>query len=87
MLHNPDMMKWERAEQLHISFNALLEFVEKHNGELPKLNNEDEAKELVALAAAIVEATNKSEVEIEDVIKLEKIDEEVVTNVARFARA
>ena len=81
------MMKWERAEQLHLSFVALLDFAEKHNGDLPKLNNEDDAKELVALAAAMVEATKKSEVEIEDIIKLEKIDEEVVANVARFARA
>lgn len=64
----------------------MLEFVLKY-GELPRLNHEGDMKELVALASEMVEATNNSEVEIEDVVKLEKIDEAIVSNVARFARA
>ena len=43
MMHNPDMMKWERAENLHIIYRALLQFVAKHGGELPRLNNEEDA--------------------------------------------
>jgi ubiquitin-activating enzyme E1 len=56
MMHNPDMMKWNRAEQLHVIFRALMQFVAKHKGELPRLNNEEDATEVSELAKVIVQA-------------------------------
>jgi ubiquitin-activating enzyme E1 len=83
-----DLCDWEkigRPELLHVVFNALLRFVEKHGG-LPELNNEEQANELVALVKALNDE-NKSQMAIEGAIKLDNIDEEIVRNVARFARA
>jgi hypothetical protein len=42
-MHNPDMMKWGRAEQLHVIYRALLQFASTHKGELPRLSNEEDA--------------------------------------------
>ena len=42
-LHNPDMWKFGRAENLHVALNALLEFTSRNNGELPRLSNEEDA--------------------------------------------
>ena len=51
------------------------------------MNNSEDAKELADMATKMVEAANKSEVEMEDVIKLEKADVDVAMNVALFGRA
>ena len=85
MLHNPDMCKWERAEQLHLAFQALLQFTAAHNGELPRSNNEDDAAELVGLAKKVLEANQKSDKD--DVVKIKEVDAEIISNVARYARA
>lgn len=84
-LENCDFEKFGRPELLHTTFNALLNFVEKH-GSLPKLNDEGDATELVALTKAINDS-NKSKMDIEGLIKLDSIDEDIVKNVAKFARA
>jgi len=42
-LENPDMVKFGRPEQLHVGINALLRFTAAHNGELPRVNNDDDA--------------------------------------------
>ncbi len=55
-MHNPDMMKWERPEHLHVIFRALLQFVAKHGGELPRLNHEEDAAEVAEIAKALVKA-------------------------------
>lgn len=70
---------------MHITFTALLNFVEKHKA-LPNLNDEADANELVKLTKEIND-DNKSKMDIEGIIKLDSIDEDVVKNVARFARA
>ncbi len=54
MMHNPDMMKWGRAEQLHVIYRALLAFTAKHGGELPGLNNEKDAAEVSEIVKAMV---------------------------------
>ena len=87
MMHNPDMMKWERAENLHIIYRALLQFVAKHGGELPRLNHEEDATEVAEIAKALVKAQKDSTIEVEDVIKLEESDAKLAMNVSRFARA
>lgn len=84
-LDNCDFEKFGRPELLHTTFNALLKFVEKYGG-LPKLNDEDDATELVNMTKQI-NNDNKSIMDIEGIIKLDSIDEEVVKNVARFAKA
>lgn len=79
-----DMFDWEkfgRPELLHIVYNALLEFVAQNNNKLPELNNEEHANKLLALTKQINESDRGK-----DALKAE-IDDEIVKNVARYARA
>jgi ubiquitin-activating enzyme E1 len=70
---------------LHLTLLAVFEFVKKHK-ELPRLNNAADANELLSLTNELNE-NNKKKMDIEGLIKVEKINEDVVKNVASFARA
>lgn len=63
----------------------MLLFVADNNGELPRLNNEEDAAKLHGIAQGLLDA-NK-EMEIEDIIKIDELDKDVVYNVSKFARA
>ena len=71
---------------LHMSLGALLDFVADKCGELPRLHNEEDAKQLLEMVKQKNEANKNMPMEIEGVIKLETIDEEIVLNIARYAR-
>jgi len=81
-LENPDLEKWGRPEQLHVGLNAVLAYYEEHR-RLPRLNNEDDAKELVK----IYEHINSNITPGEGVVKAEEINQEVITNIAKYADA
>ena len=55
-MHNPDMMKWERAEQLHVIHRAILQFAGSHGGQLPRLNSEKDATQIAEIAKAMIQA-------------------------------
>lgn len=48
-----DFAKIERAGQLHLGFQALQKFADKHNGSLPRPMNDGDASELVSLTAEV----------------------------------
>lgn len=66
---------------MHIIFNALLEFARVNHKELPRLNNEEDAQAVWELAKKIND-TDRGE----NAVKTE-LDEQLVKNCARFARA
>ncbi|CCH41012.1 ubiquitin-activating enzyme E1 [Wickerhamomyces ciferrii] len=45
----PDFAKFDRPEQLHLGFQALHQFQEKHNGSLPRPLNDEDANEFLHL--------------------------------------
>ncbi|KAJ3186739.1 SPS-sensor component ptr3 [Gaertneriomyces sp. JEL0708] len=49
----PDFAKFDRPAQLHVGFQALDAFTAKHNGELPRPRNEQDAVEVLELAKQI----------------------------------
>ncbi|KAM3134632.1 hypothetical protein pb186bvf_013274 [Paramecium bursaria] len=78
-----DLVDWEkigRPELLHIATNALFQFAANHGG-LPELNNEDHAEQVWKLAQEINAAERG-----EGAVKAD-LDEQIVKNVARHARA
>jgi len=81
-LINPDMWKWNRAENLHISLRSLLAFTAKHDGNLPTAADADE---MVEIATAFMKADKESE--LKDAVKLDELQEDIVRNVASFARS
>jgi ubiquitin-activating enzyme E1 len=81
MLINADLRLFGRAEQLHIGFCAILKYYEKHNS-LPELNNLGQAEEVVKLAIALNEDHKAKKA-----FSVEKVEEEVVKNMALYARA
>lgn len=68
------------ASHLHFARLALWEFQEK-NGRLPKLHDEAEADQVVAIAEEIL----KKHKEIADAITVEELDKAVVKNYALYA--
>lgn len=70
---------------LHLTLLAIFEFVKKHK-DLPRLNNAADAQELLSLTNELND-NNKKKMDIEGLIKVENINEEVVKNIASFARA
>lgn len=80
-----DYSKMDRPFLEHLIYNALLDFY-THKKQLPRLLNEDDAKELLAIAQKINE-TNKAASNIAGVLKVDNIDEEITKNIARYARA
>jgi ubiquitin-activating enzyme E1 len=79
-----DLCDWEkigRPELLHVVYNALLVFASKHNDQLPELNNDAHAKELVDITKQINDSDRG-----EGCVKAD-IDEDVVKRCALFARA
>ncbi len=80
-LINANLSCFGRAEQLHVGFCAILAFYAKHNA-LPAINNEEHAKEVVALAQTI-----NAEKKAKNVLNVEKLEEGVIRNMARFAGA
>lgn len=72
-------------DQLHVILNGIFAFYKQHRG-LPNLNDEKDAGELVALVKEINEK-NKKAMDIEGLVKVEQVNEDLVKNVARFAKA
>ncbi|KAI5362641.1 putative ubiquitin/SUMO-activating enzyme E1, THIF-type NAD/FAD binding, ubiquitin-activating enzyme [Septoria linicola] len=71
-----DFAKFDRPGQLHAGFQALHAFAEKHNGDLPRAHNDEDAKEVFKLAQEINEqAEDKAE-----------LDDKVITELSYQAR-
>jgi len=68
-----DFAKMEAPGELHLAFQALNEFRNKHKGQLPGPHNEDHALEVLQLVKDLNEKSPN---------KLEKIDEKTIKNVA-----
>jgi len=81
-LENPDLEKWGRPEQLHIGLNAILAYHEEYK-RLPRLNNEEDAQQLLK----VYEYINSNTSNEEGNIKVEEVNKDVVLNIARFAQA
>jgi ubiquitin-activating enzyme E1 len=77
-----DFAKMERPGLLHIAFQALHQFTQRHNGQLPASGNAAHADEVLSLAKALNEASTGFKVEAE---VLEK-EGEVVRKLALGAR-
>ena len=50
-----DFAKFDRPVQLHVGFQAIQAFVEKHNGKLPRPHNEEDAKSVWDLAQSLAQ--------------------------------
>lgn len=48
-----DFAKFDRPAQMHVGFQALHEFADSHNGELPRPHNDADAQEVLKLAQKI----------------------------------
>jgi ubiquitin-activating enzyme E1 len=68
-----DLGKFGRAEQLHVAFIALNQFIEEHRGRLPHARDESSIAKVIQLAKAV-----QSNV-------IDSVDEEVVRKVVAFA--
>lgn len=71
-----DFAKFDRPGQLHVGFQALHAFAEKHAGELPRAHNAEDAKEIFQLAQEI----NKTQDEAAE------LDEKIITELSYQAR-
>ena len=80
MLETPDLRYFGRSDQLHIAFNAILNF-HKTQGRLPG-NNEEDFQAVLAESKSIIEA-NKAV----DGLVLEELEEKIVRNSALYAQA
>ena len=58
-----DFAKFDRPPQLHLGFQALHLFAEKHNGQLPRPHNDSDATEVYSLASAMAK---KQDVELDE---------------------
>jgi ubiquitin-activating enzyme E1 len=66
-----DWAKMERPDQLHLAFQALQVFQQKHGGQLPAPRNDEHANEIVAIVRELNDkAQNKQEQIDEKLIKL-----------------
>lgn len=84
----PDYGKFGRPQQLHVAYQAIEAFRDKH-GELPALHDAAHADECVALAEDF-NATQRAAKEsggAPNALVLEEVDGDVVRTVARLARA
>lgn len=54
MLETPDLRYFGRSDQLHIAFQAVMQF-QTENHRLPHLNNQEEANKIVEIAKSINE--------------------------------
>ncbi|KAL4461677.1 hypothetical protein ABPG72_016686 [Tetrahymena utriculariae] len=82
-----DICDWEkfgRPEQLHLAFTGLLTFV-KQNGRLPALQSQEDAEKLLHIVKDI--NTQRKNIDEEGVLKVEEIEEQIVKNIALYARA
>jgi ubiquitin-activating enzyme E1 len=71
-----DFAKFDRPGQLHVGFQALHEFAEKHGGEFPRAHNAEDAKEVYQLAQEI----NKTQEEPAE------LDEKILSELSFQAR-
>lgn len=61
-----DFAKFDRPGQLHIGFQALHSFAEKHGGDFPRPHNDSDAKEVFNLAQEIKKQYQGDEVELDE---------------------
>ena len=59
-----DFAKFDRPAQLHLGFQALQQFTERHQGALPRSRNEKDATDFMAL----VHSLNTEKIEIDEVV-------------------
>lgn len=71
-----DFAKFDRPGQLHAGFQALHAFAEKHNGELPRAHNDEDAKEVFQITKEINEQSEEKA----------ELDEKVITELSYQAR-
>lgn len=71
-----DFAKFDRPGQLHAGFQALHAFAEKHNGELPRAHNDEDAKEVFQITMEINEQSEEKA----------ELDEKVITELSYQAR-
>jgi len=71
--------------QLHIARRALWEFIDRHDGALPRLHNKEDADECVKIAHDICEEAKKAGPE--KALVLDELDELSVRKMALYARA
>ncbi|ODQ67733.1 ubiquitin-activating enzyme E1 [Nadsonia fulvescens var. elongata DSM 6958] len=74
-----DYSKFGRPPQLHIGFQALHGFTNRHNGELPRPRNEEDATELVQIAKSVT-------AEFPDVLGQEDLDEKLIKELSYQSR-
>ncbi|KAK9467961.1 hypothetical protein V1512DRAFT_236239 [Lipomyces arxii] len=74
-----DFAKMERPAQLHIGFQSLQGFANKHEGQLPRPMNEEDANELVHIARTVVTQYPK-------VLDGADLDEKLIKELAYEAR-
>lgn len=60
-----DFAKFDRPQQLHVGIQALHQFAEKHNGELPRPHHEADAAEVVQIAQELA-GQGEEKVELDD---------------------
>jgi len=82
----PDFGKFGRPQQLHVAFQAVEAFRDKH-GALPALHDAAHADECVALAEEFNAAQKAAADGGARALVLEEVDADVVRTVARLARA
>ncbi|MCJ1403687.1 hypothetical protein MMC11_006910 [Xylographa trunciseda] len=62
-----DFAKFDRPQQLHIGVQALHDFAGRHDGQLPRAHNEDDAAEVLKVAKSIA-AEGKQPIELDEKI-------------------
>lgn len=71
-----DFAKFDRPQQLHVAFQALHTFAERHGGEFPRPHNETDAAEIVKIAESL---SGQGEDKVE-------LDEKLIKEVSYQAR-
>ncbi|KAK4984794.1 E1 ubiquitin-activating protein [Elasticomyces elasticus] len=71
-----DFAKFDRPQQLHVGFQALHSFAQKHGGEFPRPHNDADAAEVVKLAQSLAGSGDE---------KVE-LDEKIITELSYQAR-
>eukprot|EP00008_Paramoeba_atlantica_P008298 CAMPEP_0201480162 /NCGR_PEP_ID=MMETSP0151_2-20130828/4697_1 /ASSEMBLY_ACC=CAM_ASM_000257 /TAXON_ID=200890 /ORGANISM="Paramoeba atlantica, Strain 621/1 / CCAP 1560/9" /LENGTH=1086 /DNA_ID=CAMNT_0047861931 /DNA_START=42 /DNA_END=3302 /DNA_ORIENTATION=- len=72
-----------RSEKLHFARLALWRFQDGHNGELPRLHNEEDGNEVVDLAEAILKEHQSKD----GSLVVEELDKEMIKKIALYSRA